>query len=116
MKWIRASEKLPKENTFHIFRWLDTRDVFRKTLKSLRDENGNIGGLPLLEWLDESLSSAEEAIYDFVEWAYSRCERVESGKFKGKWFLKFQLGDDENADDVYYSTAELYNRYKQSKK
>lgn len=68
MKWIRASETPPKENAFQIFRWLDTRDVFRKTLKSLRDENGNIGGLPLLEWLDESTSKEgeEEAVDGWI--------------------------------------------------
>lgn len=54
MQWVKASERLPKEHTWVIFQWEDTKNVFREKPFNLRDENGNIGGLVLLKWLDEA--------------------------------------------------------------
>ena len=54
MKWIKASERLPKEHTWVVFQWEDTKAVFREKPFNLRDENGNIGGIVYLKWLDES--------------------------------------------------------------
>lgn len=62
LRWVKASERLPKEHTWVIFQWEDTKKVFREKPFNIRDENGNIGGLALLKWLEEYSPLTEDEL------------------------------------------------------
>lgn len=66
MKWIKASDRLPKEHKSVILQWADTKHTWRNKIHSLRDENGNVLGLNTLMWLDEE-EGEEDKAQDWID-------------------------------------------------